>query len=297
MTLAAVPPVLYKYTTSSTALLVLRGGRLRWSSPILFNDLAEFQRMPRFKPALAESFNSYLEVIADSAAGRIRVDHDRLSRGTRLLLSLTECLLSKGFDREQLVEDLRQQQPVAPDDVMDVRLREVVAALNVETARVLCVTPTFDNDVMWGTYAGSHTGCVLGFAHLPERSTPLLEARPVHYCEQPPIVGSGLEFLLYGDTQELRARTLDAICFSKKAGWAYENEWRAMTWRPAEVGQTFSDFKFYPEELDSVTLGARADAATVEAVSAVLSARYPKAAVYRIVGERGVLRRERLDNA
>lgn len=42
--------------------------------------------------------------------------------------------------------------------------------------------------------------------------------------------------LLYGDSPDLPARTMSAVCFSKKLNWSYEQEWRALTWRREEIG-------------------------------------------------------------
>jgi len=54
-----VPESLSKYTTFDTAILILPMGRLRWSSLLLFNDLSEFQRMPRFETSLDESLSKF----------------------------------------------------------------------------------------------------------------------------------------------------------------------------------------------------------------------------------------------
>jgi len=46
--------------------------------------------------------------------------------------------------------------------------------------------------------------------------------------------------LLYGDTQELRQKTIEAIFYTKQINWAYENEWRVITWRHNEIDKVFS---------------------------------------------------------
>lgn len=60
----SLPKILYKYTTPSTALKVLENSKLRWSSPLLFNDLAELKRMPRFHPTVEKSLKDFPEAIA-----------------------------------------------------------------------------------------------------------------------------------------------------------------------------------------------------------------------------------------
>ena len=152
---------------------------------------------------------------------------------------------------------------------------------------MLCVTTEYDNDAMWANYAENHTGCVLGFKHIEELSTPLLVAQPVKYSEERPIVGSGLDFLLYGDSSELGRRTLEAVCFTKKIGWSYESEWRVLTWRPNEHDLKHGDYRFYPEELESITLGARTSPATEAKVRQLMLAKYPSAILYRVALKNG----------
>jgi hypothetical protein len=233
-----VPSILYKYTSSSTTQVVLQNGTLRWSSPRLFNDLAEFQRIPRFSPTIADAHRLLPQVIMDSITGVRTLDEDRLSASMMVYLRLMRTLTGSGMSQEFLIKHMRHEREDA-DMHMESVIREFVESLNIDQSRVLCLTPRFDNEVMWGTYADSHAGCALGFRHIPHRSTPLQEARKVNYSEKPPIAGSGLDFMLYGNTTELRARTMESIFFSKKSHWSYEEEWRVLTWRPGEIGQTY----------------------------------------------------------
>lgn len=285
------PPVFYKYLSADTAALVLRTGRLRWSSPLLFNDPAEFQRMPRFDPSLAAAHELLPQTITRVVFGEAQVAEERLGAPMKLLLLLVRKLVGGGVRREDLAQLLKFDRPDA-DSFIDTGLREHFEALDISKARVLCVTTSVYNDAMWGTYAHGHTGVVLGLRHLPELSTPLVEARPVAYTAEPPIVGSGLDFLLYGqNAPNLTARTLDAVCFSKKLPWAYEQEWRAMTWRPDEDKQ-FGDYKFYPEELESVTFGARMTEDARNAIKVLVAERYRTATPYQMSAQKGALYRE-----
>lgn len=284
------PSVFYKYTSSSTALLVLDNSRLRWSSPLLFNDVAEFQRMPCFDPTVAYAHKLLPEVIAGAVFDGAMLNETRLSPRMKVLLHLVKGLAATGLKRKDLLEVLASEVPDT-DDRIEAGLREHFEALDLSKARVLCVTTEYNSDAMWGNYAEAHAGFVLGFKHIEKRSTPLLEAQPVAYSEERPVVGSGLDFLLYGDTSELRARTHRAVCYTKKRAWSYEQEWRALTWRPNEHDKQHGDYLFYPEELESVTLGARASESTEAKVREVLSAKYPSAILYRMKVRSGELTR------
>jgi len=284
------PAIFYKYVPLKTALIVLRSAKLRWSSPLNFNDIAEFQRMPRFEPSLAEAHRSLPGAILELARGADSPLVANMSASIQLIVDMTRRLLNSGQTPEA-IHQLLQQDRQDSDGRMEQVLRDFFSAENIASARVLCVTTAFDNEVMWGTYADNHGGCVLGFNHLPERSTPLLAAKPVGYSELPPVVGSGLDFLLYGNTSELRSKTLDAVCFRKKAAWSYEQEWRAVTWRPEERDKTHGDYRFCPEELESVCVGVRIPQDSLDKVASVVNLAYPQASIYRMVAEQGQLRR------
>jgi hypothetical protein len=285
-----VPKILYKYTSSDTARILLESGRLRWSSPLLFNDLAEFQRMPRFEPSLDESLAKFPQVLLQVALGEVAVREVELSRGSKLLLEMVRMLLKSDMGREELINELSREVSGA-DDRMSSALRATFEFFDLNTARVFCLTTEYENDVMWAHYAEQHTGVVLGFQHLPQLDTPFLAARPVSYSVAPPVVGSGEEFLLYGDTAELRKKTLDAVCFTKSSRWQYENEWRVVTWRPEEAGKNYGDYKFYPDELESICFGPRFDLSRQEEFASLLSSCYPRCTLYKLQFEFGEPRR------
>lgn len=284
------PSIFYKYVSSTTAALVLVNSRLRWSSPLLFNDVAEFQRMPRFDPTVADANKLLPELIARVVYDRATLDEGRLAPLTKILLHLVKDSVANGLKREDLLRELENEAPNA-DIRIEAELYKYFQALDLSKARVLCVTTEYNNDSMWINYAESHTGCVLGFMHIEELSTPLLEAQPVDYSTESPVVGSGLNFLLYGDTSELRKRTLRAVCYTKKLAWSYEREWRALTWRPNEHNKQYGDYLFYPEELESVTLGAQASQSTEVKVREIMSAKYPSVTIYRMQVRNGELTR------
>jgi len=247
--------------------------------------------MPSFEPSIASSYpllaTTLVEVVFD---GRDGIDHSRLTNTSRVLLSLVQRSRDAGRSREETLRSLAHDAPESDSWFADQVRNTFLSEGNLETARVLCVTTAFDNEAMWANYADGHSGCVLGFRHLPEHDSPLLAAKQVSYSDGPPVVGSGLEFLLYGATADFPKKVLEAICYTKKTFWSYEREWRAITWRPAELDRKCGDYKFYPDELESVTVGPRANADTHEAVAALRS-RYPQSSMFRLDVDRDRYRR------
>jgi hypothetical protein len=277
----AHPEVFYKYMSARTARIVLESTRLRWSSPLVFNDLSEFQRMPRFNPTIAEGLRKFPQLLLDVVAGIVDVDEESLTPSTQLLLTMLRRTPISRSTVEEMSAALSPEEIANADDKAEQALREFTLGLDLKAVRILCVTVAPDSEAMWANYAEAYSGCVLGFRHIPTHDTPLLAAKKVNYYEDAPIVGSGLDLLLYGGTEALSAKTVQAICFTKKAPWAYEQEWRAMTYRVTSQNSTYSDFKFYADELESITFGPRIDITIAEELKALVRVKYKSCMMHK----------------
>ena len=285
------PEIFYKYTSANTTKIILETGKLRWSSPLLFNDLNEFKRMPEFFPSVEEDWEKFIRTLIDIDCEPEKHDLSKFSDRILFILSTISLLKNITQSKEEIYQDLSISIPIRQDEITG-SLRSIVNQLDLETARVLCLTTEFDNEVMWAHYAESHTGCVLGFRKTSNLENPLQEAREINYTKQPASIGTGLGFLLYGNNYELRKKTTNAIFFSKSSGWAYENEWRVLTWRPNEKGCKFGDYVFYPEELESVTFGSRISSYFKSEITRIISNKYPNCYCCEITPINGTLKRD-----
>ena len=249
--------------------------------------------MPRFEPSIADAARTYPEFLVRAACGEVQLHEQNLIPAAHWLLEMVRRLISHGMRPQDLISELGDI-PDASDEKIEEKLREFFNDQFISTARVICVAIEYDNDALWVRYADHFKGCVLGFKHIPSLSTPFLAAQRVTYSERLPAVGSGMDFLLYGGTDDLKRATLDAVCFTKKHHWSYQQEWRAVTWRPEEGEVKFGDYKFYPEELESVTLGTDASAETEASITALLRSTYPRCTLFRLCSTNGVIGRERI---
>lgn len=251
-----IPEVLYKYTSADTTNTILSNGSLRWSNPYEFNDLLEFQRMPEFSPTVEERYHDYVELLVDHIYENISLDIANLTKTNRLLIESIASYKKEGISKNKLLQEfINIRCPITQADI-SAALRENTNSWNNERARILCLSSEADNQAMWGLYADNHFGCVLGFRSDFSNNSPFSEAKPVKYTEGAPVIDDGINFLLYGDTPKLRMKTFEAIFYSKSIHWAYENEWRLITWRHQEKGEA-GDYKFYNDELESITFGNR----------------------------------------
>lgn len=290
------PEHLYKYTTAETGLIILESGKLRWSSPRLFNDPSEFQRIPRFAPPFDEALRLLPKIIVESASGEAPIDETKLSGYARLIHKLVRISLNQGMDSELFLEEFEDfEHPIAdPDTAYAEMMRQSFGDNFITQARVMCLTANPTHSAMWTHYSGHHTGCLLGFRHLFEQDTPFQVAREVKYYDEAPVIGSALDLLLYGGTPESHRSSMDGRCFAKKSDWTYEQEWRVVTWRSNEGDSLFGDYPFFPEELDSVTFGLETTSEIKSKIADIVLNSYPECSLFQISNDNGELRRKKI---
>ena len=245
--------------------------------------------MPRFEPSIAEAAKTFPANIVHAAIGQLPREQV-LAKNARLLLTMTRLMIERGMSPTDVIVELGEI-PEASDDKFETRLLEFFNNKFISTARVVCISISFTTDALWENYAESFKGCVIGFRHIPRAFNSVPSSEKGYLLRTPASCWSGTDFLLYGDTDQLRRSTIDAVCFTKKHHWAYQQEWRAVTWRDEEGEAKFGDYKFYPEELESVTLGLSATADTESAVANLLREMYPNCRLYRLVRENGISKR------
>ncbi|MUH95240.1 DUF2971 domain-containing protein [Aliivibrio fischeri] len=287
-----IPDSFYKYMSIDTARIVLESMKLRWSCPSKFNDLSELERMPEFIEPLTECKNEYMKRIIDILFSGGLVNN-LFSPNTTLLLALGEGAKAKGLTKEELIILLNDTK--FGDIDFERGLREYTKKFNDGSLRILCLSEEPENEVMWAHYAQEHTGCMFQFNPLIGSDSPFTEAVKVNYSDCLKVLGSPVDFLLYGETSELKKKTTDFIFYTKSLKWSYEKEWRLMTTRRGDLDR-HNDFYFYKEELASVTFGVKTDKNLQDNLSKYISGHYPDCKLYKAYVKRGKLVRKALSS-
>jgi len=277
--------------SASTAKLVLESQKLRWSCPSTFNDINELQRMPAFDPSMEECRSDYIKVIIDVAYDDLLLTKP-LSANSKFLVFLTQRLQKQGVDKDDLHDELSALK-LTLSDLEDI-LRKQTEDYNNGDLRIMCLSEDNNNEVMWAHYGENHTGCMFEFRHIEELDTPFQMAKKVRYTDNTPCLGSALDFLLYNELNRLLKKTDEAIYYTKTAKWEYEKEWRVMTRRPNEE-KLYSDFKFYKDELVSVTLSARISDDNLSYLTNFIRTHYPHCKMYKVQHTKGKLKRVAFD--
>ena len=211
----------YKYTSPKTAMKIIEGQRLRWSSPVLFNDPFDHQTGFMWNFSGDELYTEILKWMEHAV-------YDAPNYAPAGQTAATT-----------LVHFMRRRRP--PRDKFPAFSVEVVAKqsgedfprraanLNEEVTRflldsqVLCLTEVHDNVVMWAHYAQSHQGAVFKLRRLEHVDHRFSVAQPVEYTTEPAHYASADEFArhLVGVEQFDPTLRIWPLAYRKHADWSY----------------------------------------------------------------------------
>jgi len=218
----------FKYVSASTAEKILSSGDLQWSAPSLFNDPFDYQSKYRFPFTEEEAEQKLIEVQERVVFGG---EEPVIVEQTGLLEALLEMRRMRlgAKEREVVHQQIRRfSQDLAGqlDGYMD-RINDFIVQ-HLGHSRVLCVSETNDNVVMWSHYAEQHKGAVIKLNCVDAVDDNLIIARPVVYSKDFP------EYLSADDWVEglagLKDNDVSKLAYDvahiKHSDWAYEQEWR-----------------------------------------------------------------------
>ncbi|VVQ18865.1 hypothetical protein PS925_04504 [Pseudomonas fluorescens] len=285
-----VPEILYKYTTASTTQIVLETGRLRWQSPCQFNDVSELQRMPILSPGFDESRPIYAQKLIEIAYSGKKINLSIYSQWTQDIIGLLQQLKKQGTPHAAILKTLQSVVPKSTESLESL-FRKSTELNNDGTLRCFCLTENEFNTLMWAHYGDSFKGCMLGFQHIDELSTPFGAAERVRYTNETPIIGSAVDFYLFGPSAKQNKETRLAIYHTKTKDWEYEKEWRAIYKVKSAEDTLYTDFKFYPNELKSITFGLKISPENKAEILKLISSRYAHCELYQLEMIGGVIRR------
>jgi hypothetical protein len=286
----AVPEILYKYTTSETAEIILDTGRLRWQSPCQFNDAHELQRMPLFSPTFAEAKPLYAERLYELVKSKLNMSIGFYSEWTKHLVAELRSIPQEKItlrDAQSAVDVYISKNKSKIQELF----RKSTEQNNDGSLRCFCLSENSNHPLMWAHYADSNKGCMFGFTHIEELSTPFLEAEKVQYSKTPPIIGSGLDFYLYGPSKELNRKTRLAIYHCKSEEWSYEQEWRVIYKNRFDKINKYTDYKFYNNELESVTFGLKTQESDKNSIRNTIESTYSHCKIYQMITDNGSTKR------
>lgn len=274
-------PHLYKYSSAEAAKAVISTQQFRWSSPVKFND--PFDHQTGFVSTFSgDDLAHALLSAAESAIFGDQPFDPRYKTDLGSALRRLRAIRNK-LPREEVLADLKEIGKGAANNFPG-----QFAALNEQListlthSRVLCLTETPDNVVMWSHYADEHRGVVFRLRRLDDHR--LLVARNVVYSEEPLAYLSIEEQIdnFLGFANHDPVPRVWEIAHRKHSDWAYEREWRIHI---PLLEQPDGDWYSYYDEpkalFDAIFLGCRMEPEAVAQITQLARENLPNMEIYQ----------------
>jgi hypothetical protein len=245
--------------TAEVAKIVLVNHKLRWSSPLLFDDIFDVQRdfdlgfdIEELKKPLEDEVRNLISAI----------DIPDLSSQPRVEW-FVKCLRRE--DCSDIRNTILKELPILIDEgiqhMKNNSYKEVKEQWSklIPDFRILCFSEECDNLPMWSLYSDSHKGTVIELQCINELDSAWLIAQPVIYQDSPPILATKEEWIKSITGQKplnvYHWKFYEPYTVTKTTDWGYQKEWRIVSFsRPRESGH-YSNYGFSPREIRSVYLG------------------------------------------
>lgn len=283
---------------------------MRWSSPIVFNDLEECQFTPFTKEQYITCYKAYIKILTDCAKGQSTHDVAKFSDVCQLIIQVMKFSMEQGTFDEKYFGEIFMTALGNPES----DYRNYTNTAFIKCFRILCVTEKFDNNLMWAHYAAEHYGCVIELASLYTEKPPFLREGFVRYHENLQPHSNPLDMLLYGETEEVRDLMIRDVAFSKRTSWSYENEYRLMfpvsfgeirtkidmTTKQKEIvvkdqsDKLYNDVGILQDSIKSVIFGVRTTDADIKKVLDVLSENNYHCNAYQMKMRDGQMKKEEI---
>ncbi|MFH1537599.1 MAG: DUF2971 domain-containing protein [bacterium] len=284
------PEYFFKYTTARAAKKTLKNLKVKYSSPLTFND----------------PFDSKFGLNIDYNPDTIKEDYK--NRLDELSKSENEPEFYKDFDGvlAENIRLLRRLYVEKPRDefykiLADLKYDKVKEAIEKEIHKAhddwykymkrmvfFCVSESEepDNQLMWSHYTNGHKGTVIKFKCLP--GTFLYDAEKVLYKKKAPVYATNEDLVDFYTGQkklEHRGKFLLRMIKTKSDIWEYEEEWRSMHEKYIEDDELFVMNSIQPDVIDSVYFGCNMGEHTQENLLRLLCGKLQNVKAFRVKDE------------
>ncbi len=275
-----------KFASAESALAILSKGSLKWTRPGAFNDPFDSQaklHAPLFDDALKTLLR---DAFSDLVLLRSRVSAPN-NPFARTMAGLADHVRTNRLDIEQVLDEIfvgAQESLTASGRIREQFFDEFVSGL--QQSKILCLTRSFDNILMWSHYADSHKGVLIVFgANSPDSQFRL--AAPVQYQTSIPSFLEPDEFSkmftgqLDFSSDEMTSKIIDRVIMTKSLDWSYENEWRVVGGKGFSPDAPVEYNSFHVDDVRAVVFGARYDADVANSFRKAAAPLYPSSCWFR----------------
>jgi hypothetical protein len=249
--------VFYKYMSARVAAIVLATRKLRYSSPLQFNDpfdVTQELRLNFDEGTLGTALTARVTWLIENAGLGTPISHPFF--GPLVAWAAKQPVET----RRKLANRLRPGviEPT-PGQTQALQLLRETWSVLVPNFRVLCLSEAHDVAPMWNHYADKYQGVVLEFFAVAEIDSVFQVARPVVYQDVPSMadVNAWVRCMLGEGDARWQDLFLEYL-YVKTPDWSYEKEWRVpVPARRPDDSDLFGDYGFHPRELTGIYFGPK----------------------------------------
>lgn len=274
----AKPKVLYKYTTFETGLRILETQTIRFSNPTTFNDPYDCNIPIKLKDSVDLDSDFFIT----------------LNNEIREYIN-SDTLIKDKLDKElEILKNSKEKLKINAD----IFLNKILTPFK-EDMRVLSLSNTNCNLLMWGHYAKNHTGIAIGFDTSYKFFRNIIK---IKYKKEQPRLGKYLiNDLILKSPKALEQLRL--FFHTKSFDWRYEQEYRCemginhlykeflstpsfITMFPAFFNEIENKNNFVhpyitPECVKAIYLGSRIDISNEQKIINIVQNKYTRAKIYK----------------
>ncbi len=248
------PKSFYKFCTARVAKLNLKTQRLRFSSPLYFNDPFDCY----FPPGISNLKNAVL--VLQKRFDGILAGKEQLPDHSLAAFTLAPIIGLADTVPPEVAEHARMSHKaniVAVASNYNQQL-ELDWENKLRRFRLLSLCAERNNPLLWSHYADSHRGVAFEFDASCTKNTSFQIAKPVKYQKRAPRIISRKVFIesVIGLADQPDVGTYPLI-LTKSVEWSYEKEWRIVLMTEEGEKSLYSDLMFFPGSLRKIFLGCR----------------------------------------
>ncbi len=278
---------LYKFLDPIGGNLTLGNGSFKHAKPSDFNDIEDLTISGVFPGTIEDSLQEIEHNFATIIIRNLEREPTCASPMREQLLAIQAIIKANPGNKAILSAGLDQ----ARGDIYDVEHMKRITASFVDeineflqSYRVLCVTQNVHSNRMWGEYAQGHSGIAVRIEPNLEKDSKFKLFQEVKYQDdRPTVYESPTQFIqdsLFGDKDQIIARCLDKIIYTKTRDWEHEEEYRLVI--PVLNHEAPWDIlPFHPEEVTELYLGASIENSVKHEIVGYARIRNPEIRIFR----------------
>ena len=274
------PMQFYKFCTAKVAKINLTTRRLRFSSPLLFNDPFDCYFPPGFR-SLRRNVAAF-----EKRHYAILTGEEILPAGSSAAFNLAPLVGLIGSVPPEAIERARKNHKANLHAIANQFNRD--SQINwddtMRRLRLLSLCADGKNPLLWSHYADKHRGVTFEFDASLTGGMPFGIARPVKYRKRVPRAYSRKDFI--EDALGLNSLTdasqaLLPLVMTKSLEWQYENEWRIVGSASEKEGNLSTDLPFSPRSLSKIFFGCRISSRNRKAIERLATGDFAHVEVFQ----------------